>query len=233
MTLLYDRVLRLAHEQPQMRKHLVPLLRRANSLTCDTVTGRNRLQYSDAVWDMYVKTYRSIGLIVSNVDGLLSEFPLWELCLDHDGVPHTFGLLKPTSFGLKSGLSGHDGTPEGKAMAVMELRTKYKRQGHYGEVSHKVQDIVLAAGAPVVCAAYVPQILNKDVEPQENGIQYRRVIVRVGPVVKVLVGRPKGIPVTSWSNPSCPTDDVVKASVLGESDDLGDRAAHYACMANV
>ena len=228
---LRDRVAKLAHDQPELRKHLVPLLRKeATGLVCDTVSGADRMKYAEAVWDMYVKTYRSIGLIVSSAHGLLSEFPLWELCLDQDGIPHAFGLSKTTPFGLKSGLSGHDGTPEGKSMALLALRTKFKRPGHYGEVSHKVLEIALAAGAPVVCATYVPKILGKDVEPQENGVSYKRNISGVGPIVKVMIGHPRGIPTTDWSNQQCPVDGGVQASVFGEEDEFGDLAAHHACM---
>lgn len=117
---LHEQVRKIVREHPALRRHLVPILRRYAS-GCDFVTGSNRTQYTDAVWDMYVKTYKAIGLIVSNANGLIQEFPQWELCLGQDGGPHAFGLFKPTSFGLKAGLSGHDGTSEGRSFALANL----------------------------------------------------------------------------------------------------------------
>lgn len=222
----------LTHAVPHLRKHVVPLLRQASSISCDTVSGTKRVTYLNAVWDMYTHTYKAIGLIVTSPFDLLSEFPIWELCLDADNIPHAFGMSKPTPFGLKSGLSGHDGTPDGKSMALMMLRSKFKRPGFYSEMSHRALDIVLAAGAPVVCASYVSKILGKDVEPAEDGIHYKRNISGVGVVSKVMVGHPRGVNVTDYSNPHCP---VIKGMAMqatnGTSDDLADLAAHYACMA--
>lgn len=226
---MYKNLCRIAAENPEMRRHIVPLLRRHAS-SCTVVTGNDRVEYMDAVWDMYVKTYHSIGLIVTSARGLITEFPHWELCIGSDGTPHSFGLSKPTSFGLKAGLSGSDGTPEGKAFTITNLRTKFKTPGYYGEVSHKVKDIALAAGAPVVCASLAAKVLGKEVTPLDDGVSYRRNISGVGPVVKVMVGHPRGVPTTDYNNPHCPSDGGIQASDITD-DDIADVMAHYACMA--
>jgi hypothetical protein len=46
--------------------------------------------------------------------------------------------------------------------------------------------------------------LHKPVIPEPDGVFYRRKIKNVGEVVKVIVGRPYGIPVTPSEAPQCP-----------------------------
>ena len=226
---LYNDLLRLASEHAPLRAHLVPLLRgHISSTGCTQIKGPERAAYLNAVWAMYESTYRAIGLIVTNPQALLAEYPVWELCLDGE-TPRTFTLYKPTSFGLKFGLSGSDGSSEGKSLTVQGIRTVFKQSGYYAEVSHKVRDIALAAGAPVVCSTYVEKILGKQVEPLEDGISYRRTLANVGPVVKTMVGKPRGIPTTTVDHPNCPVAGA-KATFASEPDTEG-LDAHYACMA--
>jgi hypothetical protein len=200
------------------------------SVSCKVFTGSDRLDYVDPVWDMYEKTYRSIGLGVKSPLGLLDEAPTWEVCLDGDDVPRAFNFYKNTEFGMKSVLAGSDGSPDGKQLSVNGIRTKFKRPGFYGEVSHKVLDIALAAGAPVVCASYVGKILGKSVDPQPDGVSYRRTITGVGPVVKVLIGMPRGIPTTNWESPRCPVNSVLAGSIDLVDDDVMDVLAHFSCI---
>jgi hypothetical protein len=173
------------------------------------VTGSARDEYLDPVWDMYAKTYAKIGMHIRSPQILLSKYPIWDLTFDQ-GVPIAFTLYKQTPFGLKSGLSGQDGSPAGRKAAIHNLRTKFREGGVFGEVSHKVKDIALASGAPVVCAAYADDVTGKQIEiDPEDPISYLRVLEGVGPVKKTLVGRPKGVPVTSASNAlSCPTVNI-------------------------
>ena len=203
--------------------------RRANT-TCDIVSGPARKQYADAVWAMYVKTYSGIGMGVHSANELLQEFATWQMCIGKDGLPYAFLMFKPTAFGQKFSLAGSDGSPEGKHLIVKTIQTSFKTNGNYAEVSHKIQDIALAAGAPVVCALYAEKVLNKDVDPQPDGVSYKRVITGFGPAVKVMVGKPKGVPTTAWEHPSCPVEHAVTASERDE-DDSGDTHAHLACLA--
>jgi hypothetical protein len=197
---------------------------------CVQYTGSDRVQFMEPVWDMYVKTYRSIGLTAKSAEEVLGEFAVWEICHDDDGLPVAFTVFKKTSFGLKSGLSGSDGSPAGKANVLNALRTKFKRPGYYGEVSHKVEAIALAAGAPVVCNFYAPKVLGKPVEPEEDGLHYSRMLANVGRVTKILVGKPKGIPTTSYENPSCPVEGSKLAFEFDRIEDDGmDKIAHAFC----
>lgn len=226
---LRSKLIRLAHAKPELRPHLLPLLGQSKvASSCRMVTGGDREEFLDQVWEMYQITYRSIGAGVKNPRELLTEFPSWELCFGKEGTPVAFNLYKPTSFGMKSGLSGSDGSPEGKATTINGIRTKFKKPGYYGEVSHKVKDIALAAGSPVVCASHAERVLGKNVEPLEDGISYKRSISGVGSVVKVMVGMPKGIPTTDWNNPQCLLGATAAATEV-TADDLADIGAHFAC----
>jgi hypothetical protein len=195
-----------------------------------TLTGSARDPWWAKVWAMYEHTYRSIGMHLSEPQDL-AEYDLWEVVFD-GGVPVAFALYKSTPFGLKSALSGHDGSGAGKSAAVQDLKTKYLRSGVYGEASHKVLDIALSAGAPVVCAAFAPKVLRKDVEVNpENPLEYSRNISGVGRVMKSLIGSPKGIPTTDPRAPSCPVD-LAGARLAGrfahsEREAAEDRLNHY------
>jgi len=155
-----------------------------------------------AVWAMVVSTYAKIGLILDHPDEL-DEYDVWDLFED-DGSFIAFRLGKTTAFGTKGGLVGSDGTRAGRTAIKQYVAEWYLEDGNYAEVSHRMQELAFEAGAPVVCAAHVSEVLHKQVVPEPDGIHYRRSIKNVGEVVKVLVGRPYGIPVTPSAAPRCP-----------------------------
>jgi len=178
-------------------------LRARTRIVSKVLRGMSREIYIDAVWDMYESVYRTIGMSIKTPQGLL-EYPVWDLILA-GGQPVTFIFYKVKPYGLKVGLLGHDGSSTGKAHAVKGLRTKFRQNGIYGEVSHKVKAIVLASGAPVVCAVYASQVLGKPIAVDDDDpLSYSRTLKGVGAVTKTLVGLPKGIPTTKANNPSCP-----------------------------
>lgn len=197
-------------------------------LTASTLTlsGGQRAAHLDAVWAMYQKSYAAIGMSISAPSGLL-KYDEWHLAMQGE-EPVAFHLFKRTAFGLKTGSIGSNGSSEGKAAVASELRTSFHKAGFYGEVSHKVRDIVLSAGAPVVCASFAPQVLGKSVD-QVDDLEYRRNLEGVGMVQKVLVGRPRGVPTTNHTHPSCPVAEGRTASVACV-DDFCDLDAHYAMM---
>lgn len=190
-------------------------------------------KYKESVWDMYVHTYTSIGMGASNPNELM-EYDVWKIGF-HQGTPVVFNLYKSTKYGLKSGLSGFDGSPAGKTLAVANQRSRFHQYGVYGEVSHKAKGIALAAGSPVVCPAYVGEVLSKTIKPADDGISYTRNITGIGTVEKVMVGQPKGIPTTDPKNPQCPPRAPRNASgrTASEQEDWEDLMAHYACMAEI
>jgi len=201
--------------------------RRHNPSRNIDLRGDERLPYADAVWSMYRKSYEKIGLIVGSGDELLTEYDVWEVTLDDAGNPIAFCLFKATPYGLKVGLSGSDGSPEGRAVARASFATKYQRPGVYGEVSHRPAELAREAGVPVVCANVAAMVLRKDIEPVDD-VHYVRSLVNVGPVKKMLVGRPINVPTTDINAPVCPA--VRMNPPTPTPDDLADFDAHYASL---
>lgn len=185
----------------------------------------------EAVWDMYVKTYTKIGLTQSSLSSMISEYDVWELFSD-GGQLRAFSVSRKTPFGTKSGLSGSDGSPEGKAAIKSYLINVYKRPGRYSEVSHVVEHLALSGGAPVVCPDNVETVLKKPIETHDDGIHYKRPITGVGLVTKIMVGTPRGVPITSAKNPSCElrTSGEEPANTYAGEEDPCDLDAHYSCQ---
>jgi hypothetical protein len=159
-----------------------------------------------AVWDMVQSTYAKIGLILDHPSEL-DEYDVWDVFQAVDGELRAFRLGKTTVYGIKGGLVGSDGSKLGRTAVKSYAAEWYKEPGHYGEVSHRMEELALDAGAPVVCAMYAPEVLNKPVEFANDGVHYRRKIKNVGEVTKVLVGRPRGVPITPGDAPHCPIPD--------------------------
>lgn len=201
--------------KPSAQRVASRYMRRASSSQI-RVKGNDRRDYIPQVWDMFEKTYRAIGMPVKSPEGLL-KYPIWDLYF-HEETPVMFNLYKDTPFGLKSGLSGSDGSSEGKRAVVDNLRSKFKQSGYYGEVSHKVEAIAIAAGAPVVCATFVAKILGKPVQPVGDSLHYERNLDGVGSVTKIMVGKPKGVPTTDYKNPDCPVGAKEGSPGYGLSD---------------
>ena len=196
--------------------------------------GGARREVMQQVFDMYAKTYASIGMHLKSPEALL-KYDVWDVGFD-DGVPVFFSLYETTSFGLKAGLSGFDGSSAGKSMAVSDLRSKYKKSGVYGEVSHKVKSIALGAGSPAVCAVHAQDIWNamgKTISYTDDPITYDRSLKGVGRVRKTMIGNPKGTPTTDGKNPSCPLEPsrvtATKVSAVREAtedEELFDACSH-------
>jgi hypothetical protein len=151
---------------------------------------------------MVQSTYAPIGLILDR-PGDLDEYNVWEV-YEEGSEPIAFRLGKSTPFGVKGGLVGSNGSREGRNAVKDYARRWYLMPGHYGEVSHRMLELALEAQAPVICASYVPAIIHKQVIPEQDGVHYRRTLKNVGEVVKVMVGRPHGVPTTSSAHPQCP-----------------------------
>jgi hypothetical protein len=151
---------------------------------------------------MVQATYAKIGLIVDQPRELY-EYDTWEL-FGSGGTWVAFVLSKTTPFGQKLGLAGSDGSRAGRIAVKEYVANSLFDGGRYAEVSHRMEDLVLEAGVPIVCAAYAHDVLKKHVVPASDGVHYRRVIKGVGEVTKVIVGLPRGIPVTSSDRPQCP-----------------------------
>jgi hypothetical protein len=198
--------------------------------TYQKITGNQRDAYQADVWEMYAGTYKAIGLHLKGPDSL-KRYAVWEVSIGKEGKPQAFLVYKKTAYGLKAGLGGHDGSSAGKKATVDAMRSLYKKAGYYTEVSHKVEIIVLAAGAPVVCAAHVGKILGGPVAPSKDGLHYTRALGSLGNVEKIMVGRPKGVPTTDHRKPTCPIGGKVAVAIgVEEEPDEMCLAEHAGCM---
>lgn len=221
---LKSKVIRLAYDRPDLRPHLLPLLKRANQGWVSVPPG----EHADRVWSMYEATYRQIGLTKSSPSEMVADYDVWQVFMSN-GVPVAFVTSKRTPFGVKLGLLGSDGSPEGKAAIKDYLKTNFKRSGEYGEVSHGVEKVVTSANTPVVCNVYADDVIKKSIDPEDDGVHYTRNLSGVGKVTKLLVGRPKGVPTTDLSHPSCPAGTPSEVRLASE-DDASDLDAHLACQ---
>lgn len=168
------------------------------------LTRGRRDRYLYPVWNMLVASYGGIGVPHRHPDELLADYPVWEVAFDADKVPRAFNLFKRTPRGLKGAAAGSDGTLDGRDTSKHEIAGMFFRPGVYGEASGAVERIAAKAGAPAVCASVAGSVIGKFVSPDEDGLHYRRTITGVGEHTKVLLGRPKGVPVTSYAEPHCP-----------------------------
>lgn len=200
-----------------------------------TVTGAQRDDILDVMWAMYTSSYQKIGMHVKNPAEMLAKYDIWQVCI-HDDRPIAFNLCTTTPLGLKTGLLGSDGSPDGRRAARQHARDRYGTPGVYTEVSHGVEKLV--AGAPVVCAVYVAGVLNKTVAPTDDGVHYQRELEGVGVVTKKLVGTPKGAPSGPEGQcpipkhpgkPMAPGDDP-KLAAAAELDAAFELAEHAGCQ---
>jgi len=230
---LRSQTIRLAHEKPELRPYLLPLLKSASSIGggWETVAKGS---YLDEIWKMYEATYRKIGLSKASPSEMVSDYDAWEV-LKKDEVPIAFVVSKKTPFGMKLGLMGSDGSPEGKSAIKTYLTRSFDVPGRYGEVSHAVEKIVMGVKPPVVCAAYVDKVIRKNVDPSADSIHYTRPLSGVGNVEKVLVGRPNGVETTDSARPSCPVESPDRTAMGDDGwnegqPDKTDLDSHYACQ---
>ena len=211
---LRNYVFNIISKNQNLGEVLAPVLRRTANIV--RRSGNSRLEFAEDIWDMYVRSYSHMGLYMSSPMDL-TKYDVWDVNIGSEGAPVAFTLFKESSYGLKSSLSGYDGSSEGKAIAVNNIREKFRKPGIFGEVSSKVKAISISSGAPVVCAAYVSQILGVPVIPEDDGLHYKRG-GGFGTITKIMVGYPRGVPVTDFNQPECPLTYNRIASGYGLSD---------------
>lgn len=158
----------------------------------DKVTGQNRNELLDSFYEMVVKTYAKIGIPVRNKNELL-DLTEWHVYPNTEN-PIMIAGYKKTPFGLKYTIVGSDGSPEGKA-AVKESIKTLNSDGFYGELSHRLQDVAESMNIPMVPVDVVEEILNKRIQPLDE-YRYSREITNVGPVEKVMFGKPNKIKIS-------------------------------------
>lgn len=227
---LRSKTIKLAHQKPELRPYLLPILKEASAQWTEVRPRSLTPEVLDKVWDMYVDTYRAIGVKAANINEMVSEYDRWSLAYEGDKLI-AFGTYKTTSYGLKAGFFGSDGSTEGKQAVKERISYSVKHPGFYAEVSHAVEHLALKFGAPVVCAVYAANVLGKKIHQEEDGVHYTRPMAGIGMVTKVLVGNPRSVPTTNFQHPDCPMEEPrsLQAHEL-VGDTLSDVDMHSFCL---
>jgi hypothetical protein len=148
----------------------------------------------DEIWNMFDHTYKSIGLVVSNMKQMASKYKISLLIdVDKDPMPDAFTIYKPTKFGTKMVLAGTDGSKPAKSALVKHKLVSLKKRGWYVEASHRIADILLSNNINVVDNKDdVERVLGKKVKWLDDDGQYTR-SVGGGSIsaTKRLFGNPK------------------------------------------
>jgi len=143
------------------------------------------------LFDLYRNAYAALGLALNvSQPAELVEYNRWVIAEDVRGTTIAFVCFKTTSWGLKLGLVATDSSPEAKEWVKTILRRTLTQDAVYAEVSNGVE-VAVQGHVPVVDVSTAREILvDKRIEPDEDGLHYQRTITNVGPKKKLMVGRP-------------------------------------------
>jgi len=157
------------------------------------------LELKDQVFAVYENTYKQYinttkNLLIPEPDGLF-EYNRWILFYDDqdsDKKVISFLLFKTTNFGLKSGLTGSNGSYMGRKSVISFNINSFNSEGCYGEISDKLEDAILKH-VPIVDFVIAKKILTYlgklDVVQKEDN-HYSREIGNLGILTKIMVGIP-------------------------------------------
>ena len=127
----------------------------------DTDLGSLDAEALDRIWDMYTKTYLSMGmdLSASSAAGLKKYKSVFLIDVDTppDGVPDAFIIYKPTPFGNKLALLGTCQEEKclsksaAKSAVVNKMFGLLNAGGFFIEAGEKIEDILRSSGVSPVC----------------------------------------------------------------------------------
>jgi len=146
------------------------------------IASNEKAEYAKDIFDLINTAYAPIGGNLnykSEADVLGSEADAdYEVVnIDDDPEPDALISYKDKESGKKLTAMGHDGSSQAKSKSLNRMADLLKKPGYYLEVSGKLQDILLAKGAPVVKDKNVIQkvLKGKKLEFNEDGT-YKRTI---------------------------------------------------------
>jgi hypothetical protein len=144
------------------------------------IAPNEKAEYAKDIFDLINTAYAPIGGNLnykSEADVLGSEADAdYEVVnIDDDPEPDALISYKEKDAGKKLTALGHDGSSEAKSKSLNRMATLLKQPGYYLEVSGKLQDILLAKGAPVVKDKELVQkvLKGKELEFNEDGTYQR------------------------------------------------------------
>ena len=154
-----------------------------------------KAEYAKDIFDLINTAYAPIGGNVNyksaaDVLGSEADAEYEVINIDDDPEPDALVSYKDKEAGTKLTALGHDGTSTAKSKSLNHLADLLKQTGYYLEVSGKLQDILLAKGAPIVTDKDLIQkvLKGKKLEFNEDGT-YKRFIGGT-PHTKMLLGKP-------------------------------------------
>lgn len=143
------------------------------------------------LYALYANVYSDpkigIKLKVKNKYGLL-KYDRWVLIVK-DSKLIGFAIFRTHAWGLKLGLIGSDGTPEGRTAVKAFIRKAFKVRGVFGEVSPPLE-YVLKGHAPQVDVKKAKKVLDKDIDRNADGFHYYREVSNIGRKRKIIYGNP-------------------------------------------
>ena len=159
------------------------------------IASNEKAEYAKDIFDLINTAYAPIGGNLnykSEADVLGSEADAdYEVVnIDDDPEPDALISYKDKESGKKLTAMGHDGSSEAKAKSLNRMAALLKEPGYYLEVSGKLQDILLAKGAPVVKDKDLIQkvLKGKKLEFNEDGTYQR--FIGGEKHTKTLLGKP-------------------------------------------
>jgi len=159
------------------------------------LSSDEKVEYAKDIFDLINTAYAPIGGNInykSAADVLGAEIDAdYEVVnIDDDPEPEALISYKEKGSGKKLTALGHDGSPEAKSKSLNRMAALLKEPGYYLEVSGKLQDILLAKGAPVVKDKDLIQkvLKGKKLEFNEDGTYKRAIGGEVH--TKTLLGKP-------------------------------------------
>lgn len=152
-------------------------------------------QFANDIYLMIKNTYAGIGghpNFKSPSDINKSDANHWELIdLDDDPEPDAVSGAKLKPSGTKYVVGANDGSSAAKREYIKSRITKLKKNGNYVEASHKLHDILVSGGVPVVTDPEVIQKVMKGKELKFLGDGWYERKIGGSTLKKRLLGRPR------------------------------------------
>ena len=159
------------------------------------LSSDEKVEYAKNIFDLINTAYAPIGGNINykstaDVLGAESDADYEVVNIDDDPEPEALISYKEKGSGKKLTALGHDGSPEAKSKSLNRMAALLKEPGYYLEVSGKLQDILLAKGAPVVKDKDLIQkvLKGKKLEFNEDGTYQR--FIGGEKHTKTLLGKP-------------------------------------------
>jgi len=159
------------------------------------LSSDEKVEYAKDIFDLINTAYAPIGGNINyksaaDVLGAESDADYEVVNIDDDPEPDALISYKEKDAGKKITALGHDGEPVSKSKSLNKMASLLKEPGYYLEVSGKLQDILLAKGAPIVKDKDVIQkvLKGKKLEFNEDGTYQR--FIGGEKHTKTLLGKP-------------------------------------------